>query len=215
MATSKKKTPEAICYKEDGSERGTIKLPEGLFGTEVNESAMHQAVVAYLANQRRGAASTKERGDVRGGGRKPFRQKGTGRARAGTIRSPIYRGGGVVFGPHPRDYSKALPRRIKRLALQSALSSRAMDDAVVMVDEPRFSEIKTKKFAALLSNLNVLGSKVLFVMDKPSDDIIKSARNIQGVKLRLGNMLSTYDVLWADKIILTENALKVMEEAFQ
>jgi large subunit ribosomal protein L4 len=186
-----------------------------LFGCEVNEPALHQAVVAYLANQRQGAASTKERSDVRGGGRKPFRQKGTGRARAGTIRSPIYRGGGVVFGPHPRDYRKDLPKKMRRLALRSALSSRAKENAVLVIDELRYSEPKTKRFAELLDNLNSYGDKVLFVMDKPVDEVVKSARNIPGVKIVLGNMLTTYDVLWADKIMLTQSALKLMEEVFK
>jgi large subunit ribosomal protein L4 len=207
--------PTAKCYEENGSERGTIELPDRLFGCEVNEPALHQAVVAYLANQRQGAASTKERSDVRGGGRKPFRQKGTGRARAGTIRSPIYRGGGVVFGPHPRDYRKDLPKKMRRLALRSALSSRAKENAVLVIDELRYSEPKTKRFAELLDNLNSYGDKVLFVMDKPVDEVVKSARNIPGVKIVLGNMLTTYDVLWADKIMLTQSALKLMEEVFK
>ncbi|MDH3217694.1 MAG: 50S ribosomal protein L4 [Candidatus Krumholzibacteria bacterium] len=207
--------PTAKCYQENGSERGTLDLPADLFGCEVNEPVMHQAVVAYLANQRQGTASSKERGDVKGGGKKPFRQKGTGRARAGTIRSPIYRGGGVVFGPHPRDYRHALPKKLKRLALSSALSSQAKAGAIIVIDELRFSEPKTKRFAELLANLNVLGNKVLFVLDKPVAEILKSARNIAGVKVTQGHMLSTYEVLWADNILVTQSALKAMEEAFR
>jgi large subunit ribosomal protein L4 len=208
MATAKR-------YGEDGIEKGTVELPDRLFGCEVNEPVMHQAVVAYEANQRQGSASTKERGDVKGGGKKPFRQKGTGRARAGTIRSPIYRGGGVVFGPHPRNYRKTLPKKVRRLALRSALSSRAKADAVVVVDEPDFSEPKTKRFAEFLGGMNINDEKVLFVMEKPTPEVVKSARNIQGVRITLGNMLTTYDVLWADKVILTQEALKVMEEVFK
>jgi large subunit ribosomal protein L4 len=208
MATAK-------CYEENGTEKGTVELPDKLFGCEANAPVMHQAVVAYLANQRHGAASTKERGDVKGGGQKPFRQKGTGRARAGTIRSPLHRGGGVVFGPHPRSYRQSLPKKVRRLALQSALSSQAKDGAVVVVDEPRFSEPKTKRFAELLDKMNIDDKKILFVMEKPTPEIVKSARNIQGVRITLGNMLTTYDVLWADKVILTQGALRVMEEVFK
>ena len=208
MATAKS-------YEENGTEKGTVELPDRLFGCEVNTPVMHQAVVAYLANQRHGAASTKERGDVRGGGRKPFRQKGTGRARQGTSRSPLHRGGGVVFGPHPRDYHQALPKKVRRLALRSALSSRAKDDAVLVVDEPRFEEPKTKRFAEFLGNMNINDKKILFVMEKPTPAVVKSARNLRGVRLTLGNMLTTYDVLWAEKVILTRGALKVMEEVFK
>jgi large subunit ribosomal protein L4 len=205
MATAKS-------YEENGTEKGTVELPDNLFGCEINASVMHQAVVAYLANQRQGTAATKERADVRGGGRKPFRQKGTGRARAGTIRSPIYRGGGVVFGPHPRSYRQALPKKVRRLALRSALSSRAKDGAVVVVDDPTFTEPKTKRFAEILGNMNIHEKKILFVTDKPTPEVIKSARNIQGVRITQCRMLTTYDVLWADKVILTRGALKVMEE---
>jgi large subunit ribosomal protein L4 len=176
---------------------------------------MHQAVVTYLANQRQGNASSKQRSDVRGGGRKPFRQKGTGRARAGTNRSPIYRGGGVVFGPNPRDYRQDLPKKVRRLALRSALSSRAKSDAVIVVDELRYTEPKTKRFAALLDNLDSHENKILFVLDKPIPEVIKSARNVPGVRITMGNMLTTYDVLWAEKIIVTQSALKVMEEVFK
>jgi large subunit ribosomal protein L4 len=204
----------AKCYLENGSEKGTIELPEYLFGCEVNAPVMHQAVVAYLANQRHGAAQTKERGDVRGGGKKPFRQKGTGRARAGTTRSPIYRGGGVVFGPHPRSYRQDLPKKVRRLALRSALSSRAKANAVSVIEEPKFSEPKTKKFAEILDNMNN-GGKTLFVMDKPVPEVLKSARNIPRVKVVIGGDLTTYDVLWADQVVMTEGALKVLEEVFK
>ncbi len=205
----------AKCYAENGSERGTIELPDKLFACEVNKPVMHQVVLAYLANQRQGTASTKERADVRGGGKKPWRQKGTGRARAGTIRSPLWRGGGVVFGPHPRSYRQSTPKKVRRLALRSALSSRAQGDAILVIDEPRFSEPKTKRFADILAGLNARGAKVLFVMEKPVENVIKSARNIPDLKVVLGSMLTTYDVLWADKIILTPSSLKSMEEVFK
>ena len=202
-------------YKNTGSEKGTVDLPGKLFDCEINESMMHQAVVAYLANQRHGAASTKERSDVRGGGRKPFRQKGTGRARAGTTRSPIHRGGGVVFGPHPRDYSLAMPKKMKRLAIRSSLSSRAKDGAVLVVDDLNFSEPKTKQFVDILKNMESYNQKVLFVLDKPHAEVIKSARNIPKVRVTQANTLNTYDVLWSDKVILTQSALKAVEEVFK
>jgi large subunit ribosomal protein L4 len=207
--------PTAKVYGQNGSERGTVELADSLFGCEVNEPVMHQAVVTYLANQRQGTSSTKARGEVKGGGKKPYRQKGTGRARAGTIRSPIYRGGGVVFGPHPRSYRKDLPKKVRRLALRSALSSRAKNGAVVVVDALNYSEPKTKRFAELLKSIDASGQKILFVMDKPVSQVVKSARNIPGVRLTLSNMVTTYDVLWADKIVISEPALTIMEEVFK
>lgn len=201
-------------YAENGTERGTTDLPAHLFDCEVNDPVIHQAVVAYLANQRHGASSSKGRSEVRGGGKKPFRQKGTGRARQGTSRSPILRGGGVVFGPHPRDYRQALPKKIKRLALRSSLSSRAKEGVVIVVDDVNYKVPKTSKFAEFLKNLGREG-KCLFVMDKPNPAVAKSARNIPGVKVVLASMLTTYDVVWADNVILTQSALKVMEEVFK
>ncbi len=202
------------CYEKDGTERGSLELPDSLFGCEVRDHTVHRAVVAYLANQRQGSASTKERSEVRGGGRKPYRQKGTGRARAGTIRSPISKGGGVVFGPHPRDYRFKLPRKVKRVALRSALSSRASEGDIVVVSDVDYTEPKTREFASLLVNMDSYHKKVLFVLDRSKPAVVKSARNIPGVKVTLGNMLTAYDVIWADKIILTESAIKVMEEVF-
>ena len=206
---------KAKSYQDNGSEKGTVDLPDSLFGAEINGPVMHQAVVTYLANQRHGTASTKGRSDVRGGGRKPFRQKGTGRARAGTIRSPIYKGGGVVFGPRPRSYRKDFPTKMRRVALRSALSSRAKTDSVVVIADPQFSEPKTKQFAAILDNMNASGAKVLFVMEKPMPELIKSARNVPRVRVRLGGDLTTYDVLWSEKLVVTEGALKAMVEVFK
>ena len=205
---------KAKLYKQDGKEKGTHDLPKSLFECEVNESAMHQAVVAYLANQRQGTASTKGRSDVMGGGRKPFRQKGTGRARAGTTRSPIWKGGGVAFGPHPREFRQSLPKKVKRLALRSALSGRAKDGDIVVVEALEYTEPKTKVFSDFLNRLDGRDKKVLLVLDKPDQVVIKSTRNIPRVKVTLGNMLHTYDVLWADKIILTQSAIQKMEEVF-
>lgn len=207
--------PTAKTYEQSGSEKGTIDLPEHLFSCEINEAAIHQAVVAYMANQRQGTVKTKERSDVSGGGKKPFRQKGTGRARAGTNRSPIYRGGGVVFGPRPRDYRQSLPKKIKRLALRSSLSSRAKEGAVGIVEDLHFSEPKTKQFVDFLTKVGSYRDKVLLVLDKPNDTVYKSARNVPGVKVTLANALNTYDVLWADTILLTASALSRAEEVFK
>jgi large subunit ribosomal protein L4 len=204
----------AIVYEKDGTETGKLELPEKLFGHDVNEHVIHEAVVSYLANQRQGNASTKERSDVRGGGAKPYRQKGTGRARAGTIRSPIFRGGGVVFGPHPRDYSQKLPKKIKRLALVSSLSSRANEGDIMVIRALEFSEPKTKELAGILKNIEVANKKMLVVIEQPNQATVKSARNIPGVKVTQANMVNTYDVMWADKILLTEGAIARMEEVF-
>jgi large subunit ribosomal protein L4 len=203
----------ANCYERDGREAGTVDLPASLFASDVNESAVHEAVVAYLANQRHGTASTKERSDVRGGGSKPYRQKGTGRARAGTTRSPIFRGGGTVFGPHPRDYTKKLTKKTRRIALKSSLTTRANDGDVLVVKGLHFDEPKTKDFAAMLKNMNVDG-KALVVIEKADAATIKSARNIPGVKVTLADSVTTYDVVWADKILVTDEAVKRMEEVF-
>ncbi len=204
----------AILFEKDGTESGKMDLPDKLFGLKVNADLIHQAVVMYLANQRQGTASTKERSDVAGGGAKPYRQKGTGRARAGTIRSPIYRGGGVVFGPHPRDYTQKMTKKSKRLALLSSLSSRAGDGDVLVIKELDFDAPKTKQMASILSGVDAAGKKTLVVIDKPSNATIKSADNIPNVRVTLANMVNTYDVMWADKILATSSAVARMEEVF-
>ena len=204
----------ATCYEKDGTEAGKFDLPAALFEGEVNEHFVHEAVVMYLANQRQGTASTKERSDVRGGGRKPFRQKGTGRARAGTIRSPIWRGGGIVFGPHPRDYRMKMTKKVKRLALRSSLTSRANDGDIVVIKGFEFNEPKTKAFVGILKNMNAGFRKTLLVLDAADVNTIKSARNVPGIRVTLADMVSTYDVVWADKIVMTSDAVKKMEEVF-
>jgi large subunit ribosomal protein L4 len=205
----------ANCFEKDGSSAGTVNLPKSLFEAEVNQFAVHQAVVAYLANQRQGTVNTKERSDVRGGGKKPWRQKGTGRARAGTIRSPLWRGGGVVFGPHPRDHRLKLNKKVKRVALKSSLTSRAQDGAILVLKSLSFDEPKTKAFATLLKSLDAYPSKkTLVVLEKPSAATLKSARNVAGVRLTAADKLNAYDVVWADKIVVTNDALRRMEEVF-
>jgi large subunit ribosomal protein L4 len=204
----------AICYEKDGTESGKFDLPASLFASEINEAVIHEAVVTYLANQRQGTASTKERSDVMGGAGKPYRQKGTGRARSGTIRSPIYRGGGVVFGPHPRDYRKKMTKKSKRQALTSSLSSRASAGDVLVIKAIEMNDPKTKEMAGILKALDVYRQKVLLVLEKPDDVVVKSARNIPGVRVTLASMVSTYEVMWADKIVLTSGAVAKMEEVF-
>lgn len=204
----------AICYEKDGTRSGQVDLPASLFAGEINEAVIHEAVVTYLANQRQGTASTKERSDVAGGAKKPYRQKGTGRARAGTIRSPIFRGGGVVFGPHPRSYRKKMTKKSKRQALTSSLSSRANAGDVLVIKALEMSGPKTREMAGILKAIDVYRRKVLVVLEKSDEAIIKSARNIPGVRVTLANMVSTYDVMWADKILLTSGAITKMEEVF-
>jgi large subunit ribosomal protein L4 len=205
---------KAICYEKDGTEAGNVDLPASLFESVVNEDVVHQAVVAYQANQRQGSASTRERSDVRGGGRKPYRQKGTGRARAGTIRSPIFRGGGVVFGPHPRDYRQKMTKKMRRLALKSSLTVRASDGSIVVIKSLDFAEPKTRELAAILKNMNAHESKTLLVTDGEHENTVKSARNLRSVRVKLARNVSTYDVVWADKIVVTTDAVKKMEEVF-
>jgi len=205
---------KATVYEKDGTEAGTVDLPASLFEGEINKDAIHQAVVAYLANQRQGSASSRERSDVRGGGRKPYRQKGTGRARAGTIRSPIFRGGGVVFGPHPRSYRQKMTKKMRRQALKSSLTSRANDGSIIVIKSLDFTEPKTKALAAILKNMNVHESKTLLLMDEANQNTVKSAGNLRSVRVKLARMVSTYDVIWAEKIVVTSDAVKKMEEVF-
>jgi len=160
---------KANCFEKDGSSAGTVDLPKSLFEAEVNEFAVHEVVVAYLANQRQGTVNTKERSDVRGGGKKPWKQKGTGRARAGTIRSPLWRGGGVVFGPHPRDHRVKVNKKVRRVALKSSLTSRAKDGDVLVIKSIAFDAPKTKSFAALLKGMQAYPrKKTLVVLDRPA-----------------------------------------------
>ena len=208
MATAKS-------FDQKGTQNGTQDLPAGLFDAEVNEPVIHQAVVAFLANQRQGNTKSKGRSDVRGGGKKPFRQKGTGRARQGTSRSPIHRGGGVVFGPHPRDYRQSFPKKMRRISLVSSLSARAKDDSVKVVSDLDYAEPKTKDFAEMLRGMDAHENKVLFVMDKANDAVYKSARNIKGVRVRLAGSLTAYDIMWADQLVVTQGALQVMQEVYK
>lgn len=206
---------KANIFDKDGSSAGTVDLPKSLFEAEINEFAVHEVVVAYLANQRQGTVNTKERSDVAGGGKKPWKQKGTGRARAGTIRSPLWRGGGTVFGPHPREHRVKVNKKVKRVALKSSLSSRAQSGDVLVIKSLAFDAPKTKTFAGVLKNMDAYPrKKTLVVLDKATEATVKSARNVAGVRLTAADKVNTYDVVWADKIVVTSDALRRMEEVY-
>ena len=196
----------------EGAQVGTVELNDAIFGVEVNEHLVHMAVVAQLANNRQGTQSAKTRAEVRGGGRKPWRQKGTGHARQGSIRAPQWTGGGVVFAPKPRDYSIRLNKKEKRIALKSALTSRVNENKFIVLDELKLDEIKTKKFQAVLNNLKV--EKALVVMNEKNDNVILSARNIPTVKTALTNTINVYDILKYDTVVVTKDALATIEEVY-
>jgi large subunit ribosomal protein L4 len=198
--------PKATLFNAEGVQVGDVDLREDIFGVPVNEHVLHQAVVRHLANQRSGTAATKRRGEVQGTGRKPWRQKGTGRARAGSIRSPLWRGGGITFGPQPRSYKQALPRKMRRLALKSALSDRAEEGAVVVIEDFQLEVPKTKEAVKLLQSLDAAGN-TLIITGEEDLQLKRAMRNIPGVCLTLVDQMNTYDVLAADKVIITQEAL--------
>ena len=199
-------------YNIEGNEVGTLELNDSVFGVEVNEHLVHLAVVAQLANKRQGTQKAKTRSEVSGGGRKPWRQKGTGHARQGSTRSPQWKGGGVVFAPTPRDYTIRLNKKEKRAALKSALTSRVNDNKFVVVDELKFEEIKTKNFKNVMNNLNV--SKALVVLAENDQNVVLSARNIPEVRTSLVNTLSVYDILKYNTVVATKAAVASIEEVY-
>ena len=199
-------------YNMEGQEVGTIELNDAIFGIDVNEHLVHMAVVNQLANKRQGTQSAKTRSEVSGGGRKPWRQKGTGHARQGSTRSPQWTGGGVVFAPKPRDYSFKLNKKEKRKALKSVLTSRVSEGKFVVLDSLKFDEIKTKKMQTVLNNLKV--DKALVVMSEKDDVIIKSANNIPTVKTALTSTINVYDILKYDTMIVTKDAVATIEEVY-
>ena len=199
-------------YNIEGKEVETIELSDAVFGVEVNEHLVHMAVVNQLANNRQGTQKAKTRSEVSGGGRKPWRQKGTGHARQGSTRAPQWTGGGVVFAPTPRDYSIRLNKKEKRAALKSALTSRVNDNKFVVVDELKFEEIKTKNFKNVMNNLNV--SKALVVLAENDQNVVLSARNIPEVRTSLVNTLSVYDVLKYNTVVATKAAVASIEEVY-
>ncbi|GAW90909.1 50S ribosomal protein L4 [Calderihabitans maritimus] len=203
--------PKVALYNMEGTQIGEVELRDDIFGVEVNEAVLFDTVQMILANRRRGTASTKTRAEVRGGGRKPWRQKGTGRARAGSIRSPLWRGGGIVFGPKPRNYGYSLPKKVRRLALKSALSAKVEDGNLIVLDALRFEQPKTKKMVEVLEALKI-DQKALVVTADNNDNVEKSARNIPGVTPITVDRLNVYDILAHDKMVITQEAVAKVEE---
>ena len=199
-------------YNMEGKEVGTIELNDAVFGVEVNEHLVHKAVVAQLANKRQGTQKAKTRSEVSGGGRKPWRQKGTGHARQGSIRAPQWKGGGVVFAPTPRDYSQKMNKKERRAALLSALSSRVADNKIYVVEDLKMDEIKTKKFAEVLDSLNI--SKALVVLEEGNKNVMLSARNIPGVKTAGANTINVYDILKYNTLVLSKDVIAKIEEVY-
>lgn len=200
-------------YNMEGAVVGSIELSDAIFGIEPNANVMHLVVLNQLANRRQGTHSTKTRSEVRGGGRKPYRQKGTGRARQGSIRSAQWIKGGIIFGPKPRDYSYTIPKKVRRLAMKSALSSKLSDKNLIILDSMTFDEIKTKSMVKVLSNLNIQKS-VLLVMEEKNGNVEKSARNINGVKTAFVNTINVFDLLKFEKLIVTKAAVEKIQEVY-
>ncbi|MGI6189239.1 MAG: 50S ribosomal protein L4 [Clostridiales bacterium] len=205
--------PNVDLYNIEGTPVGEIYLDDGVFGIEINKAVLYQVVKMQLANKRQGTQSALTRAEVRGGGRKPWRQKGTGRARHGSIRSPIWIKGGVAFAPKPRDYSYTLPKKIRRLAMKSALSSKVANKEIIVLDSINLPEAKTKEMVKVLKNLNV-GRKALIVLPGKDEVVQRAARNIPGVKLAYTNTLNVLDILNYGTFIVTQDAVRQIEEVY-
>ncbi len=205
--------PKLALYNMEGNKIGDIEVSDKVFAQEVNKVALHQVVVNYLANQRQGTQSTKTRSEVRGGGIKPWRQKGTGRARQGSIRATQWIKGGIALGPKPRDYSYSVNKKLKKVAMISALSAKCADNEIIVVDEIKLDEIKTKKVAEMLKALNA-PSKALIVTNEKNDNVVKSARNIAGVTTTFMGSLNVYDILKHDVMVVTKDAVAKIEEVY-
>lgn len=205
--------PKVDLYNMNGEVVGDIELNDDIFGIDPNKTVVHLAVVNQLANLRQGTQSTKTKSEVRGGGRKPWRQKGTGRARHGSIRSAQWVKGGIALGPKPRSYRYTIPRKVKRLALKSALSSKVNTNDIMVLDSLNFDSIKTKQMAKVLDNLKVTTS-ALFVLDSKNETVEKSARNIPGIKTALVNTINVFDILKYNKFIITRDAVSKVEEVY-
>ena len=199
-------------YNKEGKEVGTLELNDAIFGVDVNEHLVHLAVVAHLANKRQGTQKAKTRAEVSGGGKKPWRQKGTGHARQGSTRAPQWTGGGVVFAPTPRDYTMKLNKKEKRAALKSALTTRVNENKFIVVEEMNFDEIKTKKFKKVMDNLKV--SKALVVLDEESNNAALSARNLPTIKTAHVNTINVYDILKYNTVVATKAAVANIEEVY-
>ena len=205
--------PKVDLYNMEGKVIGDIELSDKVFGVEINNNAMHAAVVNHLANSRQGTQSTKTRTEVRGGGIKPWKQKGTGRARQGSIRAPQWTGGGVALGPKPRSYRYSLNKKLRQVALKSALTSKVTENNIIVVDNINVAEYKTKEIVKLLANLKV-EKKALIVLNEKNDFVVKSANNIPTLKTTLSTALNTYDVLNCEQFVITVDAVKKLEEVY-
>ena len=199
-------------YNTEGKEVEKIDISDDIFGVEINETVVHKAVVAHLANKRQGTQSALTRSEVRGGGRKPWRQKGTGHARQGSIRAPQWTGGGVVFAPKPREYSKKINKKESRLALFSALTSKLQDEKLIVVDSLAFDAPKTKEFVKVLENIKA--SKALVVLEGENENVVLSARNIPDVDTEVRTAINVYDILKHDSLVMTKDAVKALEEVY-
>ncbi len=204
--------PNAVLYNMQGEKMGEFELPAAVFGAEVNKSVLHDSVVNYLANQRQGTQSTKTRTEVAGGGKKPFRQKGTGRARQGSTRAPQWTKGGVALGPKPRDYSYNLNKKVKKLAMVSALSAKAADGEIAVIDNLQTEEIKTKTMAGLLDKIGA--KKALVITKDMNENVYLSTRNIKGAKTSFIGMLNVYDVLNSDMLAIGKDAVEKLGEVY-
>lgn len=205
--------PKVNVYNMLGEEVGEIELNEDIFGVKVNEHVVYEVVKNQLANKRQGTQSAKTRAEVRGGGRKPWKQKGTGRARAGSIRAPHFTGGGVTFAPKPRDYSYKVPKKVRRLALKSVLTSKVLENEIIVIDQINFDSPKTKDMANFLTKINA-NKKALIVMDEKNMNVIKSAKNIPNIQTALVNTINVYDILKYDSFIITKEAVRKVEEVY-
>ena len=199
-------------YNMEGKEVGKMELNDAIFGAKVNEHLVHMAVVQHLANKRQGTQKAKTRSEVSGGGRKPWRQKGTGHARQGSIRAPQWKGGGVVFAPVPRDYSFKINKKEKRAALKSVLTSRVQENKLIVVEELKFDEIKTKNFKAVMDNLKV--SKALVVLGEKNENAVLSARNLPKINTAYADAINVYDIMKGDTLVLTKDAVAKIEEVY-
>jgi len=205
---------EISVHSVEGEKIGEITLKDDLFNARINKHIVHQIVKRYLAEKRRGTASTKGRSDVRGGGKKPWKQKGTGRARAGTIRSPIWVGGGVVFGPENRDYGYSIPRKMRLVALKSVLSDKVKNNDLIILDKIELKNGKTKDITHIFDNLHINSNKILIVIDKEDKMIKRAVHNLQNAIVITANKINTYDIVNYQKMLVTKNALQVIEEVF-
>jgi large subunit ribosomal protein L4 len=202
--------PEIDIKDKNNKSVGKIALAGDVFGTEAKAGVLHDSIVNYLANQRQGTHATKTKGLVRGGGRKPWKQKHTGRARSGSIRSPLWRGGGTIFGPQPRDYSYAIPKKARKLALKAALSGKLSDGEVVVIDDLSLAKPRTKDIAAILKNLDIAGKSTLIVLPEYNETVMLSARNIPGVAVRKASDLNSYDVVSHGRVLATKKAVEIL-----